>query len=206
MRPACSSPASIASPEEESAMTIPLIQLWLPLLLSAVAVFIVSSLVHMVLKWHASDYHGLANEDEVLAAVRRGAPAAGIYMFPYCKDMKDLGTPEMLAKFRQGPTGKMILRAGADPSMGKPLLMWFVFCLVVSLFCALLAAHALAAGALFGQVFCVTGLAAFMGYGFGSFVQGIWWGQPWGAVAKDAVDAVLYALATAAVFAWLWPH
>ena len=59
---------------------VSLMQLWLPILLSAVAVFIVSSIVHMVLKWHASDYHGFSNEDEILAAIRKGNPSPGIYM------------------------------------------------------------------------------------------------------------------------------
>jgi hypothetical protein len=185
---------------------IPLMQLWLPILLSAVAVFIVSSLVHMVLKWHAPDYHGFSNEDEVLAAIRKGNPGPGIYMMPFCKDMKDMATPEMQAKFRQGPVGKFILRAGREFGMGKPLAQWFVFCLVISLFCALIAASVLPAGSAFKLVFHTVGLAAWMAYGFGAFIQGIWWGQPWGAVAKDAVDGILFALATAAVFAWLWPR
>ena len=79
---------------------ISLMQLWLPILLSAVAVFVVSSLVHMVLKWHAPDYHGFGNEDEVLAAIRKGNPSPGIYMMPFCKDMKDMATPEMQARYR----------------------------------------------------------------------------------------------------------
>jgi len=52
-------------------------QLWIPILLSAVCVFIASSLIHMVLKWHASDYSALPNEDEVRAAIRKGTPAPG---------------------------------------------------------------------------------------------------------------------------------
>ena len=184
---------------------IPLVELWLPIVLSAVFVFIASSIIHMVLKWHLSDYHGFSNEDEVLAAIRKGNPSPGIHMLPFCKDMKDMANPDVLAKFRQGPTGKFILRAGAEPSMGKPLLQWFVLCLVVSLLCAMLAAHTLAAGTAFQQVLCVTGTAAFMAYGIGAFIQGIWWGQPWGAVAKDAIDGVIFALVTGATFGWLWP-
>ena len=187
-------------------MTISLVQLWLPILVAAVFVFVVSSLVHMVFKWHLPDYRGFSNEDEVLAAIRKGHPTPGIHMLPYCKDMKDFAKPEMLAKFREGPTGKFILRAGVEPGMGKPLLQWFVLCLVISLFCAYLGAHALATGSPFALVFRVIGTAAFMAYGFGAFIQGIWWGQPWGAVAKDALDGILYALATAAAFAWLWPR
>ena len=185
---------------------IPLAGLWLPIVLSAVFVFVASSIIHMVLKWHLPDYRGFSNEDEVLAAIRKGNPSPGIHMLPFCKDMKEMASPDMLAKFRQGPTGKMILRAGAAPSMGKPLLQWFVLCLVVSLLCAVLAAAALPAGASLRQVLHLTGTAAFMAYGFGAFIQGIWWGQPWGAVAKDALDGLIFALVTGATFGWLWPQ
>jgi hypothetical protein len=55
-----------------------LLALWLPILLSAVVVFIISSLIHMVIKWHAGDYNALANEDAVRAAIRAGNPAPGV--------------------------------------------------------------------------------------------------------------------------------
>ena len=54
--------------------------LWLPILLSAVFVFIVSAIIHMVLKYHNSDYRRLPNEDEVRTALRKGNPAPGMYV------------------------------------------------------------------------------------------------------------------------------
>jgi len=183
-----------------------LMQLWLPIVLSAVFVFIASSVIHMALKWHNSDYHGFADEDEVRAAVSKGKPAPGIYMIPFCKDMKDMGSPEMQKKFQDGPIAKIVLRAGCTPSMGKPLAQWFVFCLLVSFFCAYVAAHTLGVGAPFLHVFRVVGTVAFMAYAFGCIPQGIWWGQPWPAVIKDLLDGLIYGLVTAAAFAWLWPH
>ena len=51
--------------------------LWQPIVLSAVLVFITSSLIHMVLKYHASDYRPLPNEDAVRAALRAGNPPPG---------------------------------------------------------------------------------------------------------------------------------
>ena len=50
-----------------------LASLWLPIVLAAVAVFVVSSLIHMVFRWHASDYRKLSNEDEVreIASIAR---------------------------------------------------------------------------------------------------------------------------------------
>ena len=184
---------------------ITLFQLWLPIVLAAVFVFVASSVVHMVLQWHKSDYHGFANEEEVRAALGKSMSAPGIYLVPYCSDMKQMSSPEMQAKYREGPIAKVILRGGMVPAMGKQLAQWFVFCLVVSLFCAGIASHALAAGALAKSIFCTIGLAALMGYGFYTIPHGIWWGQPWRAVLKDLADGVIYALVTAATFAWLWP-
>ncbi|MGH8398737.1 MAG: hypothetical protein ACRETA_10910, partial [Gammaproteobacteria bacterium] len=65
---------------------ISLAHLWLPILLSAVGVFIASSIVHIALKfWHMPDYHGFTNEDEVGTAIRKGNPVPGMYMMPYGK-------------------------------------------------------------------------------------------------------------------------
>lgn len=182
-----------------------LTQLWLPILLSAVGVFVASSILHMLLKfWHMPDYRGLANEDEVADALRRGDPAPGMYSLPYCT-MENMGTPEMQEKMKRGPVGFLILRSPGLPNMGAFLGMWFVFCLVVSLFAGYLGAATLATGTAGEQVFRVTGTAAFMAYGFSSIPVGIWWGQPWRAVFKDVIDGLIYALVTGALFAWLWP-
>lgn len=182
-----------------------LMHLWLPIVVSAVFAFIASSIIHMALKWHNADYHGFSNEDEVRAVLRKGNPAPGIYLTPYCDDMKKMGEPEMQAKFKEGPVTKIILREGCTPNLGKALLQWFLFCLLVSFFSAYVVAHTLSGGAPFAQVFRVTGTVAFMAYAFGCIPQGIWWGHPWPAVIKDLLDGLIYGVVTAAAFAWLWP-
>ena len=68
-------------------------QLWLPILAAAVFVYIASSLIHMVFRWHNSDYRKLGNEDEVQAALRKGSPTPGQYVFPHCTDMKAMRDP-----------------------------------------------------------------------------------------------------------------
>ncbi len=182
-----------------------LAQLWLPILLSAVFVFFASSILHMVLKfWHAPDCHGFSNEDEVGAAIRKGNAAAGLYMIPYCtpETMKNPATPE---KFKQGPVGTIFLRQPGPMNMGAYLGQWFVFCLVVSFFCALLVAHALAPGASCARVFHIVAIPALMGYAFGALPNAIWWGHPWGSTIKHVIDGLIYAVITGATFAWLWP-
>lgn len=185
---------------------VSLVQLWLPILLGAVGVFVASSILHMLLQaWHASDYHGFSNEDEVAAAMRKGSPAPGMYMIPYCK-MEDFKKPETLEKFKKGPLAFMILRAPGAPNMGKSLVLWFLFCILVSLFSGYIGSATLAAGTALPQVLRVTATAAFMSFGFASIPTGIWYGQPWGAVLKDAIDGLIYGLIVGAVFAFMWPH
>lgn len=182
-----------------------LASLWLPILLSAVGVFIASSILHMVFKfWHMPDYHGFSNEDEVAAAIRKGDPAPGMYMLPMCK-MEDMKKPETQEKFKQGPVGMLFLRPAGAPGMAKNLVQWFVFCLLVSYFCAYVAASTLATGTAGMQVFRVVATVGFVAYAFGSLPMGIWYGQPWKAVVKDVIDGLIYGLITASVFAMLWP-
>ncbi|HET7649186.1 MAG TPA: hypothetical protein VFL15_00595 [Gammaproteobacteria bacterium] len=184
---------------------ISVIQLWLPILLSAVAVFVVSSIIHMVLQfWHSPDYHGFSNEAEIAAAIRKGDPAPGVYGIPFCK-MEDMKKPETLSKYQQGPVCTVILRRNGTVNMGAFLLQWFIFCLLVSYFCAYLGTSTLLAGTPALQVFRVLGTAAMMAFAIGVIPNGIWGGYPWKGVVKAVVDGILYGLVTGAVFAWLWP-
>jgi hypothetical protein len=186
---------------------VSLAHLWLPILLSAVFVFIASSLVHMVFKWHNSDYHGFPNEEEVRAAVNQGTPAPGQYILPYCRDMKEMGSEDMQRKYKEGPLGFVILRKPGATNMGPMLLQWFLYCGLVSLATALLLSHSgLHAGAGYRAIFHSAALASFMAYAFGSIPMGIWWGQPWGSVLKNLLDGLIYAGLTAGTFGWLWPH
>jgi hypothetical protein len=120
--------------------------------------------------------------------------------------MEDMKKPETCEKFKQGPVAFMILRPNGMFSMGKNLTLWVLFCLVVSIFAGYVAGSTLAAGTPGLQVLRIVWTAAFMAYGFTSLPAAIWWGQPWKAVAKDVIDGVIYALVTAAIFVWLWPH
>jgi len=180
-----------------------LADLWLPIVLSAVFVFLVSSVLHMLVPLHKSDFEPLPNESEVLAAMREHGVGPGDYMFPHCDDMKALGSPEMLAKFEQGPVGNMTVLPPGPPAMGKALGQWFVYCLVISVFVAYVASFAVGAGADYMEVFRLTGTVAFLGYGVGAATNSIWKGVKWSSTWKFVFDGLLYALATAGTFGWL---
>ena len=184
---------------------VSLTALWLAILLSAVAVFIVSSVIHMVLPYHRSDYKQLGNEDQVLASLRAAGVKRGLYTFPYCTH-KDMKSEAVIAKQKQGPIGTITIYPTGPINMGKFLGMWFVYCLIVSLFAAYLAAHTIAPGAHQLAVLRIVGTAAFLAFGIGQLVNSVWAGQPWSNTLKHVFDGLIYSFAAAGVFAWLWPR
>jgi hypothetical protein len=179
--------------------------LWLPILLSAVIVFIASSVMHTVLPYHRNDYKKLPDEDKVLPALRAGGLQRGLYVFPFCTH-KEMKTPEAIEKYKQGPVGMMTVFPSGPPFIPKFLGLWFGYCLVISFFVAYLSAHTVATGTDYLAVFRVVGTAAFLVYGLGPLANAIWKGMPWGFVTLEAIDGLVYALLTAGTFGWLWPH
>ena len=182
-----------------------LLSLWLPILLSAVVVFVISSLIHMVFKWHASDYNPLANEDAVRDAIRAGNPAPGRYVMPHCKDMKDMAGPEMTKKYQEGPVMHFTILPKGVPGMGKYLGQWFLWSLVIAAVVGWLTAKAYGLGAPAQGAAKFAAVLTFIAHGFGTVTESIWVGRPWGSSARYLLDSALYALGTWAVFLWLWP-
>lgn len=182
---------------------ISLAALWLPTVLSAVAVFVVSFLVWMVLPWHKGDFRALPDEGASRAALRDAAP--GLYTVPHAARREDYGTPEHRKKLEEGPVAFVtVMRRGA-PSMAKNLVQWLVWSLVVGFTAAYVASRTLDPGTEYLRVFQVVGTTAWLAYSWAYVQEGIWFGKPWSYVAKQLVDGLLYALVTAGVFGWLWP-
>jgi hypothetical protein len=180
-------------------------ELWLPILLSAVVVFVVSSVIHMVVKWHNNDWGSVPNEADVMGAMRSAGVKPGQYFFPNCQDFKDMATPEMQEKYNAGPVGFMTVLPDGVPGMGKSLILWFLYSLLISAIAGYVGTLALSHGAGYGDVFRVVGTAGVLGYAVSCITDSIWKGVSWTATLKFVIDGVLYGLATAGTFAWLWP-
>ena len=97
---------------------VPLSALWLPTVLSAVIVFVASSIIHMLLPYHRSDYQRLPDEDKVLSALRAAGLKRGLYVFPFCTH-KDMKSPAVQEKYKQGPVGMMTVFPSGPPAMPK---------------------------------------------------------------------------------------
>ena len=184
---------------------VPLTALWLPIVLAAVIVFVASFIMHMVLPYHRSDYRKLPDEDKLLAGLRAASLTRGLYIFPFGTH-KEMKSPEMMEKYKQGPVGMITVFPSGPPAMPKFLAQWFVFCLVIALFTAYLTGRTLAPGTHYLAVFRVAGTAAFLGYGLGHLSDGIWKGQTWSFTIKEVIDGLIYGLLTAGTFGWLWPR
>ncbi len=186
-----------------------LAELWLPILVSSVLVFIASALAWMVSPHHKQDWKGIPNEDGFLEALRANSTPSGQYMFPYCEDPKAareamMRDPEKKKKWEAGPHGALYLRPG-PPNMGKSMGMTFAFYIVVGVFVAYMGNLTLGEDPEYLQVFQVTGCAAVMAYCLGFIPGAIWFGKTMRSVVMDLVDGVVYGLLTAGTFGWLWP-
>ncbi len=184
---------------------MPFGSLWLPGVVSAVAVWIVSAIVHMVLRYHRADYKRLPDEEAVGAALRKDNPGPGLYFLPYCAEMSEMKDPAVRKKFEDGPVGFVTLRRNGMPSMGPSLAQWFLLCLLISFVTATIARHTLGFGTDGRVVFHITGAIAFVAYGFGYFQDSIWKGIPWSNTVRGLIDALLYGATTGLVFWCLWP-
>jgi len=184
---------------------MPFGSLWLPVIVSAVVVFVASAIFHMVLKYHKADYKRVPNEEGVRAAIAKGDPAPGIYFTPHCPDMKLLKEPAIQKQFETGPVALLTVLPKGAPAMGKSLALWFGYCVAVSFVTAYVARHTMLPGADGLLVMRITGAVAFAAYALSQIVDSIWKGQPWRNTLLHGLDGLVYSLVTALTFRIMWP-
>ncbi len=179
--------------------------LWLPVIVSAIVVFVASSILHMALKYHRADHKALPNEATVREALAKGNPAPGIYVTPYCADMKQMKEPAIREKYETGPVAMLTILPKGPPMMPKLLALWFAFCVFVSFVAAYVARHTLQPGDDGMLIMRITGTVAFAAYALPHLSDSVWKGQPWANTLRAFVDGAIYALLTGLTFRLLWP-
>jgi hypothetical protein len=180
--------------------------LWLPIVLSAVFVFVASAIIHMTKLWHKNDYPRVPNEDGVRNALRPFAIPPGEYLVPRAYSGKEMRTPEYQAKVKEGPVLVLTVLPNREFSMSRNLLLWFVYTLIVSWFAAYIASRTLPPGTDYLKVFQIAGATAFIGYAVALLQMSIWYQRSWRLTVKAVFDGLIYALLTAGTFGWLWPQ
>ncbi len=180
--------------------------LWLPILLSAVAVFVLSSIIHMLSPWHKNDYRKVPDEDALRNAVGPLAIPPGDYIVPRPSGRNDMRSAEFMDKVKSGPNMIMTILPNGPWSMGRNLGLWFGYLVVVSIFAAALAGTALPPEADNPAIIHFVGATAFIGYAVALWQMSIWYRRAWSITIKATVDGLIYAAVTAAIFCWLWPR
>ena len=130
---------------------VSIVSLWIPILLSAVIVFIASSIIHMLLKYHRSDFGRVPSEDEVMDALRPFNIPPGDYVIP-CPG-KEMGTPEFIEKTTRGPVAFLTVIPSGPPSMTGSLILWFLYSVLVGIAAAYVAGRALGPGPIISRSF-----------------------------------------------------
>lgn len=186
-------------------MSVSLMQLWMPILLGTVLVWVASALIHMLIKYHNADYQPVPNEDEVMAAIRNGLPKPGIHTMPHCAEMSDMSKPEVQEKFRRGPVAILTVLPSGLPQMGKLMTQQILGTLVGCILVAYCAGQVLTAGADYLAVFRLVSTIGFLAFGWAMIPMSIWYGHPWPNTARYLLDALIYGLVLGGTFGWLWP-
>ena len=181
-----------------------LIDHWQPILLSAVFVFVASSILHMVIQHHNKDYGALDREAEIMEALRNNGVTPGHYAIPRPASMKDANSPEMLERYNQGPVGYLTVVENGPPKMGQHLRNWFIFTVVASALVAYVLSFSLQPEASYLDVMRLAGTVSFLCYGGCEATQSIWKGQSWGITGRFLFDSLIYGLLTGGTFGWLW--
>ena len=184
---------------------VSIMSLWLPILLSAVIVFVVSAIIHMMLPYHKNNFKKVPNEDGVMNALRPFNIPPGDYMLPLCHGPADMKSPEFAEKLKKGPVIAMTVFPNGQFSMTGSLIQWFIYSIVVGIFAAYISGRALGPGASYLEVFRFAGCTAFIGYALALLHDSIWYKRCWTTTFKFIFDGFIYGLLTGGAFGWLWP-
>ncbi len=182
-----------------------LFSLWLPILVSALAVFFVCSIIYMALPWHRNDYPKLPDEARVMDALRPLAIPPGDYSVPRFSNWEELMSPEYMDTLNRGPVLILTVLPNGPAAMARNLSLSFVYNIVVAISAAYVAGSALPPGAPSLSVWEFVGITAFIGYALALWQMSIWFQRAWKTTLKTTLDGLIYAAVTAAIFAWLWP-
>ena len=180
---------------------IMLMSLWLPIVLSAEALFFASFLSWMVVQIHRKDWVKLAKEDQFMQAARDCEIPVGSYMFPGCDKAAEMKSEAYAKKWEAGPCG--VLSIYPKVNMGRNLGLTFLYFLVVSFCLAYLASLALKPGANFMAVFRFVSTAGFMTFLAAIVQHAIWFHSR---IVGHILESIAYAAISGAIFAALWPQ
>ena len=182
----------------------PITSLVLPILVAAVAVFVLSLIIQTVMPWHKTDFDNVPNDDAVIDAIRQLNIPPGDYTVPSPRLPGGARNPDFVAKWAAGPSVTMTV-IPPSANMGRYMAQWFAFTLLVAIIAGWVTGTIVGPGGSDHTIFHYGIIVTFLCYSLGAWPLSIWYHRKWSTAFKSAFDALLYGLATGLVFTWLWP-
>ncbi|MFI5234438.1 MAG: hypothetical protein ACHQXA_01900 [Gemmatimonadales bacterium] len=183
----------------------PFLSLLLPIVVATVAVFILSTIIHMAMPWHKNDHAAVPDHDAAIAAIQSLKLAPDDYAVPNPLLPGGAKNPNFIADFERGPTFHLTVFPSGGMHMGKFMGAWFAFMLLISAIAGWVTGSIVPPGGNLHVVFHLSAIITACSYGFGAWPLSIWYHRRWSTAFKGTFDAILYGLAAGAVFMWLWP-
>ena len=180
-----------------------LIDLWIPILLSGVAVFFLSFCMWMVLPHHRNDWSPVKDEDALMDHL--GDIEAGMYSFPHCSTPECMKDPAWIGKREKGPSGMLTIMPRGPMNMGQAMFMSFLYNVIIAVLVAYVAMLVIPKGDPQGLVLRVTSSVAFLGFAGAHGWYLLWFSHKGSVVLKSVIDGLVYGIATGVLFMVCWP-
>ena len=84
-----------------------ILPLWLPILLSAAAVWFVSTIFGMPFLHHKNDFIGLPDEDAFMDSIRKSGIKPGNFVFPDFRGREAMKSEKVSKALQEGPIGHL---------------------------------------------------------------------------------------------------
>ena len=179
------------------------LDLWLPILLSTVALWFLSFIAWAILPHHFGDRSRLPDEEGVMEYLRTAGVGTGNYFFPYCGSAKEQGDKSYVERYMNGPRGTLNLYE--MPNMGWNMLRTILYFFVTVFTIAYITHVACPPGDAatgFGKVFRIAGTIGILNYASSGVLGRIWFTER---MWTNIVDGIVYGLVLGLIFASLWP-
>ena len=81
-------------------------------------VFVASSIIHMFLTYHRSDFGKVPDEDQVMDSLRKVGIPPGDYVIPCPDSPEEMKSSDFVEKSTKGPVAFMTVIPSGPPAMG----------------------------------------------------------------------------------------
>jgi hypothetical protein len=178
---------------------VSVIDLWLPILVTAIVTHVYSTLAWTALPHHKPEWIKIPDEDAAYPALEKIPP--GQYVFPHASCQKDFQSEAFQGK-QKSRNGMLVIWNG-PVHMGKAILQTLLTYIVVAFVIGYLASIGLTRGAEFMKVLQFVTTAGLLAHIAAKFPFVCWFRRR---IVMEVLDGVIFALLTGVIFAALWPQ